>query len=321
MTAHHLGGIEMAEFAAERGRPRRRCDRSPRRWPPVSRATSTRCSSCSTHRKETVWSGRAVGRRAPPARTLRWGDGGQASRDNLGRRRGAAARGLRQRTRRRHAPGAADRDRRPDDDADARDRRPRTSDHGATDGCRPATDDDGDRAGHDRTDRRSRQPDRLRRREDPARLRRLHRRGADRHRGLLDAGLSRGLRRCRSRRSPERSTPAIPSARARSRPATARARRRTATSTSTPRSTASSGDFMVYDDAPAGMLGQMASSFGESVLGVVFAHEFGHAVQSRAGVLRARAADDRHRTAGRLLRRRVGGLGQPGRRHARLQRR
>ena len=45
------------------------------------------------------------------------------------------------------------------------------------------------------------------------------------------------------------------------------------------------GDFMVYDDAPEGMLGQMASTFGQSVLGVVFAHEFGHAVQSRAGVL------------------------------------
>jgi predicted metalloprotease len=45
------------------------------------------------------------------------------------------------------------------------------------------------------------------------------------------------------------------------------------------------GDFMVYDDGPDGLLAQLTTSFGASILGVVFAHEFGHAVQSRAGVL------------------------------------
>ncbi len=45
------------------------------------------------------------------------------------------------------------------------------------------------------------------------------------------------------------------------------------------------GDFMVYDDGPDGLLAQLTSNFGSSILGVVFAHEFGHAVQSRAGVL------------------------------------
>jgi predicted metalloprotease len=45
------------------------------------------------------------------------------------------------------------------------------------------------------------------------------------------------------------------------------------------------GDFMVYDDGPDGLLGQLAAKYGPSILGVVFAHEFGHAVQARAGVL------------------------------------
>jgi predicted metalloprotease len=45
------------------------------------------------------------------------------------------------------------------------------------------------------------------------------------------------------------------------------------------------GDFMVYDDGPDGLLAQLTGNFGPSILGVVFAHEFGHAVQSRAGVL------------------------------------
>ncbi len=45
------------------------------------------------------------------------------------------------------------------------------------------------------------------------------------------------------------------------------------------------GDFMVYDDGPDGLLAQLAGKFGPSILGVVFSHEFGHAVQSRAGVL------------------------------------
>jgi predicted metalloprotease len=45
---------------------------------------------------------------------------------------------------------------------------------------------------------------------------------------------------------------------------------------------------MVYDDGADGLLGQLASKFGPSILGVVFAHEFGHVVQERAGVLNER---------------------------------
>ncbi len=45
------------------------------------------------------------------------------------------------------------------------------------------------------------------------------------------------------------------------------------------------GDFMVYDDGESGVLAQLAAEFGPSILGVVFAHEYGHAIQGRAGVL------------------------------------
>jgi predicted metalloprotease len=45
------------------------------------------------------------------------------------------------------------------------------------------------------------------------------------------------------------------------------------------------GDFMVYDDGAEGVLAELAREFGQSILGVVFAHEYGHAIQSRAGVL------------------------------------
>jgi predicted metalloprotease len=45
------------------------------------------------------------------------------------------------------------------------------------------------------------------------------------------------------------------------------------------------GDFMVYDDGADGLLDQLAEQFGPPILGVVFAHEFGHLVQNRAGVL------------------------------------
>ncbi len=45
------------------------------------------------------------------------------------------------------------------------------------------------------------------------------------------------------------------------------------------------GDFMVYDDGEDGVLVGLASEFGPSILGVVFAHEFGHAIQARAGIL------------------------------------
>ncbi|MET0460358.1 MAG: neutral zinc metallopeptidase [Ilumatobacteraceae bacterium] len=45
------------------------------------------------------------------------------------------------------------------------------------------------------------------------------------------------------------------------------------------------GDFMVYDDGQDGVLYGLAEEFGPSILGVVLAHEFGHAIQARSGVL------------------------------------
>jgi predicted metalloprotease len=46
------------------------------------------------------------------------------------------------------------------------------------------------------------------------------------------------------------------------------------------------GDFMVYDDGEDGVLFSLADEYGPTILGVVLAHEFGHAIQARAGVLR-----------------------------------
>jgi predicted metalloprotease len=45
------------------------------------------------------------------------------------------------------------------------------------------------------------------------------------------------------------------------------------------------GDFMVYDDGDDGVLFSLVDEFGPTILGVVMAHEFGHAIQARAGVL------------------------------------
>lgn len=45
------------------------------------------------------------------------------------------------------------------------------------------------------------------------------------------------------------------------------------------------GDFMVYDDGEGGVLYGLAEEFGPSILGVVLAHEFGHAIQARVGDL------------------------------------
>ena len=45
------------------------------------------------------------------------------------------------------------------------------------------------------------------------------------------------------------------------------------------------GDFMVYDDGEDGVLYSLAEEYGPTILGVVLAHEFGHAIQARAGVL------------------------------------
>jgi predicted metalloprotease len=45
------------------------------------------------------------------------------------------------------------------------------------------------------------------------------------------------------------------------------------------------GDFMVYDDGDESLLGALADNFGPSIMGVVLSHEFGHAIQFRAGEL------------------------------------
>src|SRR4051794_1136467 len=45
----------------------------------------------------------------------------------------------------------------------------------------------------------------------------------------------------------------------------------------------SDGDFIVYDDDE--LLPQLVKSLGQSAVGVVVAHEFGHAIQARAGEL------------------------------------
>ncbi len=45
------------------------------------------------------------------------------------------------------------------------------------------------------------------------------------------------------------------------------------------------GDFMVYDDSDDGLLAQLARDYGPGTIGTVFAHEFGHAIQLRAGNL------------------------------------
>ena len=43
------------------------------------------------------------------------------------------------------------------------------------------------------------------------------------------------------------------------------------------------GDYIVYDDAM--LIPMLTKEFGESAVGVVFAHEFGHAIQKRVGAL------------------------------------
>ena len=45
------------------------------------------------------------------------------------------------------------------------------------------------------------------------------------------------------------------------------------------------GDFMAYDDGEDGIIVALADELGASVLGVVLAHEYGHAVQARTGAL------------------------------------
>ena len=75
------------------------------------------------------------------------------------------------------------------------------------------------------------------------------------------------------------------------------------------------GDFMAYDDGddpdcqPADPARRRSSD--RAVMGVVLAHEYGHAIQERIGALDRPLRDDRHRTAGRLLRRRLDRSGLP----------
>ena len=70
------------------------------------------------------------------------------------------------------------------------------------------------------------------------------------------------------------------------------------------------GDFMVYDDGQDGVLYGLAEEYGPSILGVVLAHEFGHAIQARSRRADQGPADDHDRAAGRLLRRSLGGPGR-----------
>ena len=50
------------------------------------------------------------------------------------------------------------------------------------------------------------------------------------------------------------------------------------------------GDFIIYDDGPNSLLTQLAAEFGPATIGIVLAHEYGHAIQQRNGVLNKRLA-------------------------------
>jgi len=45
-------------------------------------------------------------------------------------------------------------------------------------------------------------------------------------------------------------------------------------------------DFIVYDDGEEGLLATLADEFGPATIGIVLAHEYGHALQERTGALR-----------------------------------
>ncbi len=45
------------------------------------------------------------------------------------------------------------------------------------------------------------------------------------------------------------------------------------------------GDFVVYDDDNRDVLAPLAEEFGPAVMGIVLAHEYGHAIQARSGAL------------------------------------
>ena len=48
------------------------------------------------------------------------------------------------------------------------------------------------------------------------------------------------------------------------------------------------GDFIIYDDGDDGLLAQLADNFGPATIGIVLAHEYGHAIQLRSGILQDR---------------------------------
>lgn len=50
------------------------------------------------------------------------------------------------------------------------------------------------------------------------------------------------------------------------------------------------GDFMAYDDGDGGLLDQLADEYGPATIGIVLAHEYGHALQERIGALDRRLA-------------------------------
>ena len=45
------------------------------------------------------------------------------------------------------------------------------------------------------------------------------------------------------------------------------------------------GDFIIYDDGPNGLLAHLADEFGPATIGIVLAHEYGHAIQLRNNAL------------------------------------
>jgi len=45
------------------------------------------------------------------------------------------------------------------------------------------------------------------------------------------------------------------------------------------------GDFIAYDDGDGGLLDQLSDEYGPATIGIVLAHEYGHAIQERIGAL------------------------------------
>jgi predicted metalloprotease len=50
------------------------------------------------------------------------------------------------------------------------------------------------------------------------------------------------------------------------------------------------GDFIAYDDGEQSLLTELAAQFGPATIGIVLAHEYGHALQQRDGTLQQRLA-------------------------------